>query len=282
MSISVNKETYQKQLYFLVNHFQLYFSALEVMCTEPVDIQNNYLKAWCFDYGKEPFEDFINNPLFAKLKKELPKLISEEALNECEDSNVLWNNYKDNYIDFSKKLEELSTSSGANNIVLLENDSNYIDFKLIKLQIEKIKKSAQRNKMKLINGQVSKQVVFNKNNGDLIVYGEKIVNVRPGSKGFFLIQILRENFETPVSYDDLANKIIIRLKEKKKSPKFKGPLIAYDFCQKCKTRIKQKIAKKINSKIKAKELQDKFDAVIIDSSTSSNAKGYMMTTPVGY
>ncbi|MFC1609285.1 hypothetical protein ACFL3M_03805 [Patescibacteria group bacterium] len=105
------------------------------------------------------------------------------------------------------------------------------------------------------------KVIFDQNNGELIVVGETVVSVTPATKEYYFLELLFLNFNYPVPYDN-----ILTYCSEKTGVNYEDR--AQVFCQKVKSELK--------GKSENKEIVDK---IIKPSKTKEGLTAYQMKNP---
>ena len=108
-----------------------------------------------------------------------------------------------------------------------------------------------------------RQTVFH-TNGDILVNGIRIVNIRPGSPEYFFVEVLWGDFNSPVSYKEIFSICKENLKKNDYEDTAKG------FSHKMKSNIKRRCSED-NKKLVAR--------IFRPSKTAINETGYTMTDP---
>ncbi len=194
--------------------------------------------------------------------------------------NKLWqigkiNNYfvyysKINSLEYCKDLIENQNNISNKNFIILTNSpaenltiksGEILCISLLDILVFKRKLKCDVKEFKNILDNKFNKVVFDNNNGDLIVEGEIIASVTPSTKEFYFLEILFENFNYPIPHDDILDYCSQKIRKKYEER-------AQVFCAKLKNNIK-----------KSSNNKQIVDKIIKSTKNKSGLNAYQMTKP---
>lgn len=162
----------------------------------------------------------------------------------------------------------------GNKVIITPGESKKIDEETYQfslgdfLQLDKSGIVIDKEYFEQVVLKVFKPVLFKKN-GDIMVNGTKIGGIKPTSPQYYFILCLWDNFDEPVSHEEIFGYCKKKFKKVRGVPNW-AEYVPQTFCTKMRALAKDNVKR---------EYKSLFDDVVISTKTTNSDKAYRMTNP---